>query len=115
MDKPSQKERTEARWLEVHEAALLLEAARTYRPAGMRAQGHGGAIPAGAKPYSHPIVATFLLRGGRGSEIGGLAADDVSFYRHRITFRSQPWRRLKIETSLRPVSLWPQLEAILRE
>jgi len=31
-----------------------------------------------------------------------------------VTFRPNAWRRLKTETSLRTVPLWPQLEEILR-
>jgi integrase len=94
----------EARWLEVHEAALLLEAARTYRPAR-------GDL---AMPFAYPLLATFLLTGGRAREVMGLEVGDVSFDRKTITFRPNQWRRLKTGTSLRSVPLWPQLEAILR-
>ena len=59
-------------------------------------------------------VATFLLTGGRTSEILGLEIDDVSFQRQTVTFRPNDWRRLKTLTSYRSVRLWPQLEAILR-
>ncbi len=62
MEKPRAKPQ-EARWLEVHEAALLLEAARTYRPAR-------GDL---AMPFAYPLLATFLLTGGRAREVlGGL-------------------------------------------
>jgi hypothetical protein len=53
MDKPSGR-RDEARWLEVHEAALLLEAARTYKPAR----------PDIAMSFIYPLLATYLLTGG---------------------------------------------------
>ncbi len=103
MEKPRAKP-LEARWLEVHEAALLLEAARTYRPAR-------GDL---AMPFAYPLLATFLLTGGRAREVLGLEVGDVSFDRKTITFRPNQWRRLKTTTSLRAVPLWPQLEAILR-
>ncbi len=91
-------------WLEVPEASLLLEAARTYAP---------------SKDYSaitfvYPLVATFLLTGGRRSEVLGLEVGDVSFDRKRITFRPNEWRRLKTKKSHRTIRLWPQLEKILR-
>ena len=59
-------------------------------------------------------MATFLLTGGRTSEVLGLELDDVSFQRQRITFRPNEWRRLKSKYSRRSVPLWPQLEEILR-
>jgi integrase len=114
MDKPTPA-RAEARWLEAHEAALLLESARTYRaPVEAVEQEHGGAISAKPNPHLHAILATFLLTGGRKSEVLGLEVDDVSFQRKTITFRPNGWRRLKTRTSHRPVRLWPQLEEILR-
>ena len=103
MEKPRAKP-LEARWLEVHEAALLLEAARTYRPAR-------GDL---AMPFAYPLLATFLLTGGRAREVLGLEVGDVSFDRKTITFRPNQWRRLKTAASLRAVPLWPQLEAVLR-
>lgn len=105
MDKP-QAAWKEARWLETHEAALLLEAACTFRPRREEV-----AIP---PAMLHALIATFLLTGGRKAEVLGLAVDDVSFDRRRITFRPHPWRRLKTATSHRSVPLWPQLEEILR-
>jgi integrase len=104
IEKPTAARR-EARWLEVHEAALLLESAFTYRPGR----------PELAQPHIHPIVATFLLTGGRESEVLGLEVEDVSFDRRSVTFRPNRWRRLKTLTSHRTVPLWPQLEEILRE
>ncbi|CAN5888521.1 MAG: tyrosine-type recombinase/integrase [Gemmatimonadetes bacterium] len=104
MEKPTPA-RGEARWLEVWEAALLLESARTYRPT---AAGRHMA------PYAYPLLATFLLTGGRESEVYGLEVDDVSFDRRTVTFRPNRWRRLKSRTSHRTVPLWPQLEEILR-
>jgi integrase len=104
MEKPQAK-RHEARWLEVPEAALLLEAARTYRPKR----------PDMAVPGIHAILATFLLTGGRLSEVLGLDLEDVSFDRRRIVFRPNRHRRLKTSTSHRVVPLFPQLEHVLRE
>ena len=103
MEKPSGKP-AEASWLEPHDAALLLESARTYR------LGPNNAL---AGPI-YPLLATMLLTGGRTSEVLGLEVDDVSFQRQTITFRPNAWRRLKTLTSHRSVRLWPQLEAILR-
>jgi integrase len=102
MEKPSGKP-AEARWLEPHDAALLLESARTYRPG---TDAHAGPI--------YPLLAALLLTGGRTSEVLGLEVDDVSFQRRTITFRPNDWRRLKTLTSHRSVRLWPQAEAILR-
>jgi integrase len=90
-------ERKESRWLEVHDAALLIESARV----------------AGEEIY--PILATLLLTGGRKREVLGLERTDVSFERRTIRFRPNRWRTLKTRTSDRSVPLWPQLEDILRE
>ena len=103
MDKPSAR-RAEARWLEVPEAALYLDAARRYVPPN---EGRP------AIPFAYPLVATFLLTGGRESEVLGLEVSDVSIERKTVTLRPNQWRGLKTATSLRVVPLWPQLEAIL--
>jgi len=105
-EKPSPA-RHEAKWLETPDAALLLEAARTYRPAS----------PKGGRrsiSFAHELVATFLLTGGRESEVLGLEVDDVSLDRGVVTFRPNAWRRLKTPTSHRSVPLWPQLREILQ-
>jgi len=104
MEKPSAR-RQEARWLEVQEAALLLGSARTFKPKRKDT----------ALPFVYPLMATFLLTGGRESEVLGLEVEDISFDRKTITFRPNQWRRLKTSTSHRTVPLWPQLEAILRQ
>ena len=103
MEKPNAR-RLEARWLEVPDAALLLEAARTFKP--KRADL--------AVPFAYPLLATFLLSGGRRAEVLGLEVGDLSFDRRTVTFRPNEWRRLKTATSFRAVPLWPQLEEILR-
>ncbi len=103
LEKPTAR-RQEARWLEAHDAALLLESARIWKPAR----------PDTVTPGLYAIVATFLLTGGRKSEVLGLEGDDISFDRKTVTFRPNQWRRLKTSTSRRVVRLWPQLEEILR-
>jgi integrase len=102
MEKPAGR-RLEARWLEVPDAALFLEAARTLpgKSSELRAE------------LVHPLIATFLLTGGRRAEVLGLEIADVSFPRGTITFRPNQWRRLKTATSERVVPLWPELREIL--
>jgi integrase len=91
----------EAAWLEVHEAALFLDAAKGYQPKGV--------------PWVYPMIATMLLSGGRRVEVLGLEVDDVRLERKTVTFRPNKWRRLKTKRSRRSVQLWPPLERILRE
>ena len=107
MEKPTIVRR-EAKWLEVPDAALFLESARTL-PGVVTAA--GDAIGA---DVAYPYVATFLLTGGRYREVLGLELEDVSFDRRTVTFRPNAWRRLKTEGSWRVIPLWPQLEEILR-
>jgi integrase len=102
-EKPTEEWR-EASYLEPEESALLLESARTYQ----------APVLDGAFPWMHPLLATFLLTGGRKSEVLGLEVDDVSLRLGKIYFRPNRWRRLKTEGSTRSVPLWPQLEKILR-
>jgi integrase len=97
-EKPKGKPK-EANWLEVDDAARLLDAARTYKP--KRADT--------ALPFLYPWLATHLLTGGRPAEIRGLQVSDVNFERQTITFRPNEWRGLKTTTSHRTVPLWPQL------
>lgn len=96
--------RREAQWLEIPSAALLLEAARTVRLVR-------GDL---ALPCLYPLLATFLLTGGRRAEVLGLEVEDVSFDRKTVTFRPHEHRRLKTLSAARVVPLWPQLEEILR-
>jgi len=103
MDKPV-KEPREAEWLSGPEAALLLEAARLYRP--KRAEL--------AVPCAYTIVATLLLTGLRPAEALGLRVEDIDVERKLIKVRRNRHRRLKNETSKRVIPLWPQLESILR-
>jgi integrase len=101
--KPTE-ERREAEFLEAHEAALLLESARTYKASN----------EAGAFKHMHALLATFLLTGGRKSEVFGLELDDVSLQHRKVYFRPNGWRRMKTRGSERSMPLWPQLEEILR-
>lgn len=103
MEKP-RPGRLEARWLEVPEAALIIEAARRYQPVR----------PDAATAGVHAIVATLLLTGGRRTEVLGLDAEDLSFDRRTVTFRPNKHRRLKTLTSHRVVPLWPQLREVLQ-
>lgn len=98
-------DRQEAEWLSVPEASLLLEAARTFKPE--RSDGALGG-------QAHAVVATFLLTGGRKSEVLGLDVADLSFDRRKIRFRSNEHRQLKTSTSRRTVPMWPQLHEILQ-
>jgi integrase len=103
MEKPSAA-REEAAWLEVPAATMLLEAARTFRSKRDDM----------TNPAIYELLATFLLTGGRETEVYGLDLEDVSFDRKIVRFRPNRWRRLKTKTSHRTVPLWPQLEEILR-
>lgn len=130
IDKPSASEQPEARWLEPHDAALLLESARivqaereayvrdldAWRSAG-KPPGEGPERTRSARVELPilPLVATFLLTGGRRSEVLGLAVRDVNFERRTVTFRPNEHRGLKTRTSHRVVPLWPQLREVLRD
>ena len=92
----------EARWLEPHEAALLLETARRYL------------APKDGTPFAHALIGFFLLTGCRETEVYGVELDDVSFERQTITVRPNRWRRLKTKGSHRVIPLWPQLADILK-
>ncbi|MEX2527044.1 MAG: site-specific integrase [Gemmatimonadota bacterium] len=112
MEKPTGKWKGEAAFLEVADAARLLEAARALERRGDRAPGvEGNRMTATEGLF--PIIATFLLTGGRRAEVLGLDLDDISFERDLIHFRPNVHRRLKTQTSVRSVPLWPQLQEIL--
>ena len=114
MEKPSGWRRGEAQFMEMADAALYLEAARLLGGQDCLMPGRvGNRIRAMGGWY--PIVATFLLTGGRQSEVMGLAVEDVSFDRGEIHFRPNAYRGLKTLTSVRTVPLWPQLREILQE
>lgn len=97
-------EREEVEPLEPGEVARLLEACRSLdqerRPR--------------AATFLEALVATFVLTGGRSSEVFGLVREEVDFDRQRVRFHANGHRRLKRTWSARMVPLWPQLAAILR-
>lgn len=105
VEKPTGRWKGEAAFLEIADAALALEGARLLE----------GRNRVNATPGFYPIIATFLLTGGRKSEVLGLDVEDVSFDRGLIHFRPNAHRGLKTQTSHRTVPLWPQLRGILQE
>lgn len=96
--------RGEAFFLEVDQAARLLEKARTVAVKRKDL----------ACPFLFELLATYLLTGGRRSEVLGLEVGDIDFTGKRVQFRPNRWRRLKNAKSARRVPLWPQLEEVLR-
>ena len=66
-------------------------------------------------PFPGPLVATFLLMGGRKSEVLGLTAEDIAFDRNLVHIRPNAFRRLKTDNATRQVRLWPQLREILQK
>jgi integrase len=114
VEKPTGGRTTEAEFFEVAEAALVLEAARVL---DARERGRVGVAgnTVNATPGLCPIVAVFLLTGGRRREVLGLDINDVSFDRNLVRFRPNKHRGLKTVTSRRTVPLWPQLREILQE
>jgi integrase len=105
MDKPSGQPE-EAKWLEVHEAALLLEAARRYKPPSHYRD---------PIQFMHALIGTFVLTGGRTREVLGLEVSDISFDRKTVRFRPLAHRRIKTQAGWRTIPLWPQLEEILQK
>ncbi len=57
-------------------------------------EGQGATTPIDEAMLGYPLVATYLLTGGRESKVTGLELD-VSVDRRTITFRPNAWRRLK--------------------
>lgn len=106
--------RTERDWLEIAEGVALLQAAGELE----------ASKSSRAYPYLRALLATFLLTGGRRTEVLGLAVEDLDFEpradgRGRIHIRPNEWRDLgsgiKNATSIRSVPMWDQLARILRE
>lgn len=102
-EKPTGRWKGEASFLEMADAALVLEAARVVE----------GRERVNATPGLHAIIATFLLTGGRRSEVLGLDVGDVNLLRGLVHFRPNAHRGLKTQTSVRTVPLHPQLREIL--
>lgn len=113
-EKPTGRWKGEAAFLEVADAALILEAARIVSERERKMPG-SAANRVKATPGLYPIIATFLLTGGRKSEVLGLDVEDVSFDRQLVRFRPNVHRGLKTQTSVRDVPLWPQLRDILQQ
>ncbi len=63
--------------------------------------------------FLRPILATFLLMGGRAQEVLGVLRADVDFRDELVHIRPNPYRRLKRTKHRRWVTLWPQLTEIL--
>ena len=97
------KESQRAEYLEIPEAAKVLKAARKLKRTRRN----------GLIEFVHPLVATFLLTGGRKAEVLGLTWGDIDFDLGLVTFAPNEWRGLKREWSERTVPLWPQLREIL--
>ncbi len=97
------KESQRAEYLEIPDAAKVLEAARTLKRTRRN----------GLIEFVHPLVATFLLTGGRKAEVLGLTWGDIDFALGLVTFTPNRWRGLKRKWSERTVPLWPQLREIL--
>ena len=102
-EKPTGRWKGEAAFLEMAEAARVLEAARVVERRDR----------ANATPGLHAIIGTFLLTGGRRSEVLGLDVGDANLPRGLIHFRPNAHRGLKTQTSVRTVPLHPQLREIL--
>ena len=101
MDKPT-IDRDEAEYLEPGEAARLLEQCRNLDRQARR-----------GVPFLWPLTATFLLTGGRRSEVFGLLVDDVDMKRGTVRFHRNEFRGLKSKWSRRTVPLWPQLRDVM--
>jgi integrase len=114
VDKPT-PEKYRPSWFEVYEGAALLESARTYEPPPDK---HG-------LPFMYPLLATYLLTGGRDAEVKGLMVEEVVRYDQPVVIdgqtircgtllvRPNKFRRLKTNAADRRVPLWPQLDEIL--
>ncbi len=82
-------------FFEIDEAARFLDAARRLH-------------------LHHELIATYLLTGGRRTEVFGLLVSDIDFENELVRIQPNQHRRLKRMWSERAVPLWPQLEEILR-
>ena len=104
IDRPQQKT-GEAVWLEPGEAARVISKALALdaEPGGKRLIRCMG-----------PIVAAFLLTGGRKGEVFGLELRDIDFDNEQVHIRPNVWRNLKRARHKRTVPLWPQLSGILK-
>ena len=95
----------ETPFLEIGEAALVLEVARR------------GAHRTRSRAQNYVRVAVHLLTGGRGSEVAGLEKADLDFADNWVWIRPNSTRQNvnKVRGTARRVPMWPQLRAILEE
>jgi len=91
-------------FLEIDTAARFLEAARKVERVPRN----------GLIPFTYALVGTFLLTGGRKSEVLGLLLEDIDFEAGLVRVRPNRWRPLKRGWSQRSIPLWPQLREILQ-
>lgn len=97
-------ERNEVEWLEISEAAKLLQLSREMARERRSRVG----------PYFHAVVGLFLLTGVRKTEGLGMEWEDVSFEHGEVRVRPNSTRpRLKTRHANRTIPLWPQLRRIL--
>jgi integrase len=96
-DRPKVARSTTA-FLEIDEAAALIEAAGRIR---------GHFVPL------RTVVATLLLTGGRKEEILGLEVRDLDFRRGVVIIRPNEWRDIKAGDE-RSIPMWPQLAGELK-
>lgn len=96
-------ERTEPTWLEIGEAVKVLEAAREME------------TDSSSRCFSdlRPLLATFLLTGGRRMEVFGLRVQDIRPEDEVVQIRPNEHRDLKTRHSKRDVPLWSQLRRII--
>ena len=92
-----------APYLEIPDAAKVLAAAKKLKRTPRN----------GLIEFVHPLIAAFLLTGGRKAEVLGLTWGNINFDLGLVTFAPNKWRGLKREWSERTMPLWPQLRPIL--
>lgn len=97
-DRPKLPKSSSTDFLEVYEAATLIEASIDVFTTRLPLQ---------------ELVATYLLTGGRKMEVLGLEVADIDFTRKVVHFRPNRWRDIKTNEQ-RTIPLWPQLETVLR-
>lgn len=97
-------DRTEPTWLEIGEAARVLEAAEEME------------LDPSSRCFSdlHALLGTFLLTGGRRMEVFGLRVEEVRLDDEVVQFRPNEFRDLKTRHSKRDVPVWSQLRGILQ-
>ena len=93
-----------AAFLEIHEAALLIDTADKL-----------AAIHGEDFAIARAALACGLLTGGRHWEVMGLLVTDISFESETLSFEPRADRALKNRGSARTIPLWPQLAATLRQ